>query len=457
MSATTEAIGQLRASYEKLDREAKSKHVEMERFTNEALARHKAETGEIAPAPGSELFEQLKSARAAYATVRQQADTVRAQIDQLAEVADAGAYSHEDVRAGVAAETAARFVRTLGERIVKSERFAEMQTRLARGSGESSDAMLSDLGIGVGQRFSLGQLMSRGEWAQALEGGMAPRATTVTGGSATSAGPFVINDVQPGFVPYMRKRPVMLSLVGVGQTDSDTVEYVRQTAVSTAAAETAENAVSPESTIAFETVTTTVKEIPHFVPATRRALADAGQMQTIIENDLLAGVVDRIDTQIASGNGSGSNFTGIYNASGILTFAKGAYSAADALLHLITLLSIQAGVLSEPDAIGVYPSDWEALRMSKDSTGQYLMGPPNIPGPKSAFGTPIEVSPVFTNGTPLGGVFGRFARYWVREAPTVYVGLDGNDFTYRRVTILAEARGAFEVLRSTAFGTITGF
>jgi hypothetical protein len=47
MSATTEAIGQLRASYEKLDREAKSKQVEMERFTNEALARHKAETGEI--------------------------------------------------------------------------------------------------------------------------------------------------------------------------------------------------------------------------------------------------------------------------------------------------------------------------------------------------------------------------------------------------------------------------
>jgi hypothetical protein len=92
MSATTEAIGQLRASYEKLDREAKSKQVEMERFTNEALARHKAETGEIAPAPGSELFEQLKSARAVYATVRQWAEYLSEMEERRARYAPVGDY-----------------------------------------------------------------------------------------------------------------------------------------------------------------------------------------------------------------------------------------------------------------------------------------------------------------------------------------------------------------------------
>lgn len=455
MSAVVEAISELRVKYEKLDAQAKREHVEMERFTNEALVRHKAETGELAPAPGSELFEQLKGARAKFAAVRQEADTVRAQIDQLASVVDAGAYSHEDVRGAREQEAAGRFAKSLGDRIVASDRYRELQTRLAGAAGDSHPAIEAAMGT---KRFSLGALMSRGEWLQALTGGgMSPRATTITGGGATSAGPFVVNDLQPGYVPYLRKRPVMLGLVGRGQTDSDTVEFVRQTAVSSAAAETAENSVSPESTIAFETVTTQVKEIPHFVPVTRRALADAGQLRTIVEQDLLDGVVDRIDTQIASGNGSGENLTGIYNTSTILTFAKGAYSAADALLHLITLLSIQAGVLSEPDAIGMYPSDWEALRMAKDVNGQYLMGPPNIPGPKSAFGTPIETSTVFTNGTPIGGLFGRFARYWVREAPTVYVGLDGNDFTYRRMTILAEARGAFAVQRPTGFCTITGY
>lgn len=451
MSTATTTLQELRDQYTKLDRAAKAKYVEHERFTNEALAKYRAETNELAPAPGSELFNELKASREAYGKVRQDADNVRAQIDQLASVMDAGAYAHEDVAGTLAAEAQRTFARTVGQRIVKSERFGEMQQRI-RNVGDSAASIMAALG--GGDRFELGAMMSREEFAAML----APRATTVTGGGATSAGPWIVNDFQPGAaVGYARKQPVMLGLVGVGQTDSDTVEFPRQTAVSSAAAEVAEDSAAAEATIAYETVTTSVKELAQFVPVTRRALADAAGLQSTIETDLLGGVVDRVDTQIASGNGSGQNLTGIYNASGILTFALNAYTRPDALLHLVTLLSIQAGVLGEPDAIGLYPSDWEDLRSQKDSAGNYLYGPPNIPGPKTAFGVPIVPSTVFTNGTPLGGMFRDKAQAWIREAPTVYVGYDGNDFTKRRISILAEARLAFETKRPTAFCTITGF
>lgn len=455
MTTATAAISDAKAEFTKLDRAAKEGHAAAEKFMREETEKFLAANSRL-PMPGDEIFAQIDAGFREPRELRQKADNVRAAIEQQAAVASVGAYSYEDIAKGVAGELARTYSRRMADRVVKSERFHEMQTRLARGSGDSFQAISADLGV-PGGRFALGPMLSMEEFIATVSGQpMTPQATTITGGSSTSAGPFVVPDYLPGFTPYMRKKPVMLNLVGVGETQSDTVDYTLQTSVSTAAAEVAENAVTAESAIAFSRTAASVVEMAHFVPVTRRALADAGQLRTIIEQDLLAGVIDRIDTQIASGNGSGQNLTGIYNASGILTFAVGA-SQVDALMHLMTLLAIQAGVYGEPEAIGMYPSDWESVRLKKDNDGNYLFGPPNIPGPKTAFGTTIVTSPVFTNGTPLGGLFSQYATAWMREAPQVFIGLDGNDFTYRRVSILAEARLAFATKRATGFCTITGF
>lgn len=282
-------------------------------------------------------------------------------------------------------------------------------------------------------------------------------ATTVTGGSATSAGPFIQNDLIPGFIAYQRKRPLLQSLIPWGTTDSDVVEYVNQTAVSTSAAETAETDAAAEGAIAFETLTTNVQEVTHFIPVTRRALADHGQIASIIDNDLVAGAIDRVDTQLYGGNGTPPNLKGITAYSGIGTQPLGGDTRPDALHKAATQIRIAAGVFGEPDYIGMHPTDWQSVRLEKDANDNYLFGPPNMPGPREAWGIPVVVSTVFTQGQPLMGDFAGSCRGWIREGISVSTGLNGDDFKYRRVSMLASMRLAFAVTRAGGFVVITGF
>lgn len=446
MTTQTERIAEARADWQRKDKVAKERDVASRAEAKAIQDKFVAENSRL-PMPGDEAFEQINGIRSEARELVQAADNAKSAWEQLVDVQGAGAYSYEDVRGARERGVRTALLERIGARIVGGEAYKQVQQLAARAAADEDV-------VPNGARLSLGQLMTRDEWMGLIGPGM--RATTVTGGGATQGAPLIQNDLQPGIVAYARKQPVMLSLVSNVPTDSDTVEYVRQTAVSTGAAEVAEDTAAAESAIAFETVTPAVKEIAHFVPATRRAIADAGQLQGIIEQDLLNGVIDRIDTQLATGNGSGENLTGVYNVSGIQTYAV-AGNRLDALHHAATLVEIAAGVLGEVDAFGFYPTDWEDVRLTKDTVGNYLFGPPSMPGSRSIFGYAAAKSTVFTNGTPIAGMFAQYATYWSREAPTIYIGYVNDDFTKRRLSILAEARGAFGVKRPTAFVTITGF
>ena len=343
-------------------------------------------------------------------------------------------------------------LRTVGHRFAESLPYKALHDA---GAFRTDAAFASAMGRGIEPV----DLVSRDELEAMLSDWNVPDlgATTVTGGGATSVGPFIQNDLVPGVFTYRRKRPLLSSMVAAGQTDSDVVEYVTETVQTDAGAETAEDTAAPESTFAYATNTTNVREITHFVPVTLRAMADFGQIRTLVDNNLVGGALDRLDTQLASGDGTGQNLTGIYNAAGIGTQPVGADNKSAAIQKAMTLIRIAAGVLSEPDFVGMHPSDAETLRLEEDANGNYIFGPPSSGLPLSVWGVPIRISTVFTSGTPLVGDFGGSATLWIREALAVSTGLDGNDFTQRRVSMLAALRIAFAVTRAGGFTTVTGF
>lgn len=338
---------------------------------------------------------------------------------------------------------------TMGQRFVQSEGYQRLK---AMGAFESVATFMAQ----APTAFGIVELATRDALAEAIQL-MRPGATTITGGGATSAGPFIQNELMPGFVAYARKRLMLASMVGAGRTDSDVVEYVRQTAVSTGAVETAEDTAAAESTIAFETLTTNVREITHYVPATNRAFADAAQLETIVNQDIGDGVLDRVDTEIISGGGTGQDWTGIYNASSIGTQALGADTRLDALHKAITAIAVAAGVLDDADYIGMHPNDWQKIRLEKDLSGQYLMGPAGMEGAKQAWGVQVVTSTAFTEGQPIAGAFERSSRLWIREGLQVTTGLNSDDFIKRRVSILGVIRAAFAVQRPGGFCVVTGF
>ena len=247
-----------------------------------------------------------------------------------------------------------------------------------------------------------------------------------------------------------------LDVISIGQTDSDVVEWLEETTLTQAAAETAEGSAFPESTIAMTKRTANVKAVGHFIPVTRRALADEAYLEGWVNDRLIDGVRRRLQTQVLGGDGQGENLTGIYTNANI-----GSVDRSDTSLNMIDSLhrcitTVRVNAFQEPDFIGIHPQDYEAMVIlrtggSAAGDGPYLYGNPVTGGAPTIWGVPAIVHAAFTSGTPLVGV-GREASLWVREGVSVSASDSHSDFfTKRLVTLLAETRVAFGVTQPKAF------
>jgi HK97 family phage major capsid protein len=300
-----------------------------------------------------------------------------------------------------------------------------------------------------------------------------------TGLSSTSGGAFVVND-RTDIVEMLGRKDLRLrDLVSNRRTTSDAVEFVQETSHTNAAAVVAEatssaaptlpaldgNALSagaalvnnagggykPEGSWAFQIVTTNVKTIAEWVPVTKRALADVAQLEGLINDELRADVAETEEDQILNGNGSGENFTGIANTSGIQTqaFSTNIFTS---IRKGITKARTVGRVM--PNGILMNPADAEAVDLATDGNTQYYYGGPQRLGPRTMWGLPIVESESQTSGFATVGDFKK-AVIWDREQTTVTATDSHADFFVRNlVAILAEERLAFGVVRPSAFVTV---
>ena len=248
-----------------------------------------------------------------------------------------------------------------------------------------------------------------------------------TGASSTSAGAFVVNE-RTDIVEFLGRKPLTLrNLVSNRRTTSDTVEFVQESshtnaaapvaeatsaAARTAAANTSTGAVTftnasgggykPEGSWAFAVVQANVKTIAEWVPVTKRALADVAQLEGLINDQLSADVAEAEENQLLNGDGSGENFTGIANTSGIQTqaFATDIFTS---VRKGITKLRTVGRV--NPTAILMNPADAESVDLTKDGNNQYYYGGPQALGQRTLWGVPVIESESQTAGFATLGDF----------------------------------------------------
>lgn len=249
----------------------------------------------------------------------------------------------------------------------------------------------------------------------------------------------------------------LLDVIPFGTTDSDTVEWQEESTFTNSAAETAEGSEAPESAIAYTTRTAPVQDITHFIPSTKRALADAGQAAALIDNRLTLGVRLRLQNQVVNGNGTSPNLRGIVNTSGILTQALGSDSRSDAVHKSITKIRIQGEGMYVPKFLGVHPTDAESLFLEKDTSGRYYFGGPAGTQAQTVWGLLPIVSTVFAQGTPL--VFDEAqAQGWLNGGLEVAMSDSHSDyFTKKKVAVMASLRAAFGLYAPKGFCQVTGF
>lgn len=264
------------------------------------------------------------------------------------------------------------------------------------------------------------------------------------------------NDKIDLLVPLPTAPLNLLDVIPNGTTDSDTVEWQQESTWTNNAAETSEGSDAAESALAYTTATSAVQDITHFLPATKRALADAGQAETLINNRLINGVRIRLQSQLINGNGTTPNLRGIVNVSGILTQALSTDSRSDAIHKAITKIRIQGEGGYVPKFIGLHPTDWETTQLEKSVSGAYYYGGPNGAGAGTVWGLAPIVSTVFTQGTAL--VFDEAqCQLWFNGGLDVTMtDSHASYFIAKKVAVMASIRAAFGVYAPKGFCTVTG-
>lgn len=293
----------------------------------------------------------------------------------------------------------------------------------------------------------------------------------ITGLADDSAGALI--DAQQYVTPaeqMVQQRPLTVrQLFSQGQTETDSIEYVRVLAQTNNAAVVPEatstavigdgtggtvtaaaGGLKPESGFTFEKVDTAVKTVAHWIPATKRSLSDASQVRTLIDTFLTYGLEEEFEDQLISGAG-GENFVGLNNTSGIQTQVAPAGAEDVFTVTRMARRKVRIGGRATPTAYVMNPIDWESIELLRDANGNFYGGGPFGTQPNTLWGLPVVESEAVAVGTAWCADW-RMGVIWDREQASVQVTDSHADFFIRNlVAVLGEMRAAFGVLRPAAF------
>lgn len=192
---------------------------------------------------------------------------------------------------------------------------------------------------------------------------------SVSGTSATTA--LVPVDRQAGIITVPNRQLIVRDLLTPGRTQSGFIEYAKELVFTNNAASVAENpsAPKPQSDITYALTNTAVKTIAHWIPASKQILADAPQLQSIIDGRLRYGLAFVEDQQLLMGDGTGTNLLGLMPQATVYAAPTGVTVASATYIDKLRLAMLQATLALYP-ATGhvLHPTDWASIELTKDST-----------------------------------------------------------------------------------------
>lgn len=267
--------------------------------------------------------------------------------------------------------------------------------------------------------------------------------------SAADSGGGLMVPARDGAVAMPRRRLTVRDLLNVVPVTSGSVEYPRQTGRANNASTVAEGALKPEAAMVFDLQTAPIRTIAHWLPASRQVLEDAPQLQSMIDVDLRYGLAVKEEEQLLFGSGTGQSLTGM--ATVATAFTPPITIANSNMIDKVGLAILQASLTDvPPDGIVVHPSDWWAMRLTKDADGKYILGDPGAAIEPRLFGLPVVPTQAMTVDKFLVGGFAEQTLY-DRWQPRVEVSTEHADFFTRNlVAILAEERIGFAAKRPEA-------
>jgi HK97 family phage major capsid protein len=324
---------------------------------------------------------------------------------------------------------------------------------------------LSDKAEGKPARKSLGETLVTSEMFQQYKDGRTSKLrlevkNTILGEGGSPQDPvdtIVAPDRLPGIVGGAFRGLRVLDAIPKGATSSNMVEYTKELAYTNAAAETAEGASKPESTLTFSLVQEPVRTIAHWIKVSKQVLDDAPALQSYIDRRLRHGVELRLEQQVVAGDGTG-NLLGLLGTGNYTAFTPtdASYIESD------TVNDAKYRVIAsdyQPSVVLMNPTDFGRLERRKTAasqTGSYIAGEGaalsyiNNGMTPTLWGLPVIVS----NSVPEDGyiVYAADACQLFMRTGAVVEMFEQDDTNVQKnlITVRAELRAALAVYRPAA-------
>lgn len=265
-------------------------------------------------------------------------------------------------------------------------------------------------------------------------------------GSDTTVAP----DRKPGIVPGAFQPLTLESSINKVPTTSNAIEYTREATFVNNAAEVAESLLKPESDLTWSLVNMPVSTVAHWIKISKQLAADAPALAAYVNNRMEYGVNRRVETQLAVGNGTAPNLSGLFKVGNYTAHGYTDAQLGTTLKKFVLIRKIIADLYVSgypATAILVNPIDWATMdielltaaamqaRVSVDQAGNTRL-----------WGIPVIQAIGVAAGTFLVGALNQACTIYERTGVEVELApQDVDNFQKNLITIRAERRLALTV------------
>lgn len=366
---------------------------------------------------------------------------------------------HEEMKSGMVDATTKAAYQDAVEKVAKHEKSLE---RLNAEVTELAQKA-ANLHGSTQQRKSLGQLAAESDTCKSYRGGNAELVTmnaplfgkAAVTSAAASAG-VLIQPHQAGIIMGPEQPLTVRDLFQAVSISSNAIEWVQEKLfTNNAGPQNGEGTAKPESGITFEKKTSAVETVAHWIPASRQVLADAPQLQGLIDGRLRFGLKLKEDAALLYGDGTNGNLLGavpqatVFSNTGMPVVPVG--GPAHTSIDYLRWAFLQVSQAMYPATFAVMSlEDWAKIQMLKTTDGAYIFGTPTDGAAPRVWGKQVVESHGMAAGEFLAGS-GFAATVYDREEVTVRVAEQHADFFVKNmVAILCEERLGFTVERPAA-------
>jgi HK97 family phage major capsid protein len=248
----------------------------------------------------------------------------------------------------------------------------------------------------------------------------------------------------------------MMGIIPVGNTDSNVIRFVKESAYTDNAANTAEGSAPTDSEFQLTAEDAVVQKTTAVMTISQEMLDDTPGLSSYLSQRLPGKINTVIDDQLIGGSGSSPNLLGLLN--GGTVFAAGGFANAIESAQELDVLYVAMNQLAIANfaATGIVlnPTDFHKIALLKDTTNEYLRGNSLISadGFFRINGVPVYMNNKISAGNFIVGDFAQGSQVWQREGLRVDFGYeDGDNFSKYLVSVRGIARIAHSVYLPNAY------